>query len=159
MGARNLMRASGGFTLLEMLVAFLILGIMAAMAAPAFLSERSEPALAEAEGRVEALLRLARDSAIVSATPVTVVMDSTSSRVWLDVRGGAAGVIGDRDAADPGESLELPVSVHMQLPALRTRFSFLPTGAASGDSIVLTGPGGERRVITVDPWTGHARVH
>lgn len=158
MGTRTPMRARNGFTLLEVLVAFLILGIMAAVAAPALLSERTEPAMVEAEGRIDALFRLARDSAIVSAMPVTVVMDSMSSRVWLDVRGGTARLIGDGDTAGPGESLELPASVRMRLPSMRTRFTFLPTGAASGDSIVLEGPAGDLRIIRVNPWTGRSHV-
>src|SRR5690606_945434 len=76
-----------GFTLVELVVAFVVLAVMAAMAAPAFLaSPRPPAALDDAQGRLQALFRLARDSAVRSATPVTVVIDSASGRVWLDAR-------------------------------------------------------------------------
>lgn len=176
--------AGRGFTLLEILVTLLILGVMAGVAVPAFLAEQTELDLADAEGRIEALFRLARDSAIVSGDPVTVVMDSASTLVWLDVRGypgaepssseppsgepsvegsfGGGSTLGRASigmrAPEPGQSLDLPTTVQLEQFGARTRFTFLPTGAASGDSIVLRASTGELRVITVDPWTGHARI-
>jgi prepilin-type N-terminal cleavage/methylation domain-containing protein len=75
-----------GFTLFEMLISLLIISVMAAMAAPSFLREPEPPDLDEAQGRLEALFRMARDSAVRTATPVTVVLDSASGLVWLDAR-------------------------------------------------------------------------
>jgi prepilin-type N-terminal cleavage/methylation domain-containing protein len=76
----------GGFTLIEITVALLILTVMAAVAAPALLTHREPPPMETAQGRLEALFRMARDSAVRTATPVTVVLDSASGLVWLDAR-------------------------------------------------------------------------
>jgi prepilin-type N-terminal cleavage/methylation domain-containing protein len=75
-----------GFTLIEMLVSILILTVLAGLAGPAFLSPPKVEPMDEAQGRIEALFQLARDSAVKSATPVTVVLDSASSLVWLDAQ-------------------------------------------------------------------------
>ena len=57
-----------------------------------------------------------------------------------------------------GESLELPATVTMELYKARTSFTFAPDGSAAGDSLLLRGPGGEARLLTLDPWTGRVRV-
>lgn len=200
--------ARRGFTLLELLVTLLILGIMAAVAAPAFVGDRPPPDLVDAEGRVEALFRMARDSAVRTATPVTVVVDSVSGLVWLDARapldaqlppgwthdgalgeersppppgslagpssgtgltttgsfgggstlGRGRGTPGGARAPGQGESLDLPATVRMELFQARSHFTFLPSGAARGDSLLLRTSKGEVRMVTLDPWTGRARI-
>jgi prepilin-type N-terminal cleavage/methylation domain-containing protein len=188
------MKTRPGFTLIELTVALLILTVMAAVAAPALLNRRERPAMDDAQGRLEALFRMARDSAVRTATPVTVVLDSASGLVWFDVRtrmaaevttaqpvgalpgaglssggsfgggstlgiglGAPGGTLGRTPAN--GESLDIPASVRMQLFQTRTHFTFAPNGGALGDSIRLeSSQTGEVRLITVDPWTGRARI-
>jgi prepilin-type N-terminal cleavage/methylation domain-containing protein len=101
-----------GFTLIELTVALLVLTVMAAVAAPALLSRREPPPLEDAQGRLEALFRMARDSAVRTATPVTVVLDSASGLVWLDARTRMAaelpveaeGAVADRSALSTGSA-------------------------------------------------------
>jgi type II secretory pathway pseudopilin PulG len=169
-------------TLLEITAALLILSLAVAVAVPAFLSLGKEDDLTRATRRVETLLRLARDSAIHSGLPVTVVLDSVTGLVWVDtprrLRLGSdslsegqrspleepelemalALVGGGRvEALEPGAPIGLPRTVRLDLPRARTRFTFEPSGAALADTLVLAGALGTR-VVTVDPWTGDVRV-
>ena len=73
-----------GITLLELVVALLIISLAVAVAVPAYLDLGRQDDLARATQRVETLFRLARDSAIRSGLPVTVVIDSVAELVWMD---------------------------------------------------------------------------
>jgi general secretion pathway protein H len=143
-------RARGGFTLVEVVVVLAILAVAAAVSVPALLARAEEPPIDAATRHFEMLFRLARDSALRSAAPVTVVIDSATARVWLTARGVAA---------DPPEGtvLELPPGVRVQLGAARARFRFDAGGGAMGDSITLRGATETRR-LTLDPWRGDVVV-
>jgi hypothetical protein len=163
--------------------ALLIISLAVGVAVPAFLSlGRTDPATA-ATRRVETLFRLARDSAITSGLPVTVVIDSVTGLVWIDtprriqlgsqavsevpisvlepldpattlaLLGGEAAL----EALKPGQPLGLPEGVEMALPRARSRFTFEPTGAALADTLLLVGRFGTR-AVTIDAWTGDVRV-
>ena len=73
-----------GFTLVELTAVFGILALIAVVAVPAFRRWVQEDDLTVATRRVEALLTLARDSAIRGGAPVSIVIDSVSGMVWLD---------------------------------------------------------------------------
>jgi hypothetical protein len=164
-------------------MALTIIALAVGVAVPAFLGLGREDDRVLAVRRVETLFRLARDSAIGSGRPVTVVIDSVTQLVWVDtpprIRLGAREVSdtlasrsGEADttphlallggekaleALRPGEPLGLPEGVRMELPRARTRFAFQPTGAALADTLLLTGSFGTL-VVTVDPWTGDVRI-
>ena len=87
-------------------------------------------------------------------------IDSTTSTVWL------LGENADTAAVDtarsrrpgevtvtPGESLELPGGVEIELTRARARFRFASSGAVFADSLTLVTPS-TRRLITLHPWTG-----
>jgi type II secretion system protein H len=166
-----------GFTLIEVVVVLLILGVIASITVPAFLPPRADDELTEATARIEALFRFARDSAARSGIPVVVVIDSSTADAWVyperqahDGVGAATspsrtpprapGALQRRDLARgaAGESLELPPGVVLELSQARARFLFRPAGATYGDSVVIR-HGAAVRLITIDPWTGHAVVH
>jgi general secretion pathway protein H len=144
-------RVRRGFTLVEVIVVLAILAVAAAVSVPALRAlTADEPEIETATRRFEALFKVARDSALRAGTPVTVVIDSASGRVWLTARGVAA---------DPAEGLELelPAGVRLQLGVARARFRFTPGGGALADSVVLR-TSMETRLLTLNPWSGDVVV-
>jgi len=169
-------RGRAGFTLVEVVVVLVILSLMAAVAVPAFrrMAERDE--LTDAVGRVEMLFRLARDSAIAGGRAVTVVIDSVTGHVWLDVPRQEDVSDAAHDAYDPyapvfrmravprreeavdtGQSLDLPAGVRLEVSRARARFTFAPGGNAFADSLVLR-TNTAAVLVTADRWTGDAIV-
>jgi type II secretion system protein H len=158
------MRARGGFTLVEVFVVLIILGAMAALAAPAFRAPREDDDLTYATHQIEGLLNVARDSAVHGSAPVTLVIDSATTRAWLvgTFRDDTTSAEAEADihASDLlaglqlGDPIQLPPSVRVQLSKTRARFTFGPSGAAYADSLELRSVMGNR-LITVDPWTGN----
>lgn len=155
------MRRRRGFTLIELVVAFGIVALGTALAVPAYLRLVQDDELTRATRSVEALFRIARDSAIAGGRPVTVVVDSLTSQVWLDVaeRPGDPDEVGAGTGAAPLDvaTLGLPGTVDLAVPAARARFTFGASGQAFGDSVLLISPTG-RRVVSLDRWTGDVRV-
>jgi Tfp pilus assembly protein FimT len=159
----------GGFTLMEIVVVFVIVALATALSVPAWRRWFQEDDMTVATRRIEALFRLARDSAIRGGEPVTVVIDSVTGHVWLDaprppliadsMYAPRTTLSVERAAEESkGESLELPLSVTIELTQARARFEFAPSGAAYADSLVLKAPMG-LRLITVNPWTGDVVTH
>lgn len=157
-------RAAAGFTLLEMMVVFILVALATSLAVPAWRRWFEEDDMTVATRRIEALFRLARDSAIRSGNPVTVVIDSISGNVWLDSRKRVtpadsleapdrAVTTRSERTSEGGTSLELPATVKLELAQARARFEFSPSGAAFADSLVLRTPL-VARLITLNPWTG-----
>jgi type II secretion system protein H len=165
--------ARAGFTLIEIVVVLLIIAVATAVSVPALLPPREPGELESATSRIEALFRLARDSAGRSGMPMVVAFDSATGDARLyperevqpeheayDVALRAPGTPRRRAGGDDAgwESLELPQSVRVELPKARAHFTFRPAGAAFGDTLALR-QGGTWRIITVNPWNGHAVVH
>ncbi len=148
-----------GFTLVEVSVVLIILALMGALALPAFRAWVEEDDLSAATRQVEALFKIARDSAIRSAAPVTVWLDSASGSVWLvaarDTTEADSVTSAQRigPSRTPGEPLQLPASVQLELTKARARFRFAPSGAVFADSLTLRTAEGTR-LITLHPWTG-----
>jgi prepilin-type N-terminal cleavage/methylation domain-containing protein len=156
-----------GFTLIELIVVMLVLSAVAAVTVPAFLNAPVEDDLTIATRRMEALFRVARDSAARSGKRVSVVVDSVTGRVWFDVAGvlpteaqlPVTRTTRPSAIAEPmGEDLELPGTVSIELTAMRATFSFAPTGGVFGDSLLLVSSLGTR-VVKANPWTGDILVY
>ena len=129
---RGRVRASG-FTLLEMLVVMLLLGLLTAVAAPRF-AARTEPSLREVGRAVVAELRARRTVAMRSGRPVPAAAAS------IPLPAGFALLAGEEDDAGAAAGL-----------------FFLPDGRSTGGRMVLA-RGTDRALVTVDWLTGEVRL-
>lgn len=160
---------------MEVIVTLVVLSIAAAAAIPAFLGAPRVAEMDQAAGAFESLFRLARDSAVVTARPVLVTVDSLTGAVWMETAVSAAAgspatsTLGAGDAlrgaslvsaaGAPGRriALGLPPGVEVIAPRARATFRFSPTGAVDADSLVLRDGSGRVRSLVLDRWSGHVR--
>lgn len=148
MGRGEAISNQRGFTLLELIITLLVIALAVGLTVPAIgRSTESLRVRAEVAG-FSAMLRHARERAIVTRTPQAVVIDPAAHRV-------------SRRAGGPeGEVRETrPLSEHLTVaaeppPALTVRFE--PQGGSSGGDFRLASGGVVYRV-TVDALTGRVR--
>jgi prepilin-type N-terminal cleavage/methylation domain-containing protein len=148
MGHRAALTASRGFTLLELVVTLSILALAVGLAVPT-IARSTEAIRARADvAGFSALLRHARERAIVTRQPQAVVVDQAARRVNL-LAGGPKGVVRETRALPERLTVEADPP-----PALVVRFE--PQGGGSGGDFRLTSGGIVYRV-TVDALTGRVR--
>ena len=141
-------RNSRGFTLLELIVTLFVIMLTIGLAVPV-IGRSSDTIRARADvAGFSAVLRHARERAITSRQPYSVVIDPVQRRMTV-LAGGADGEV--------KETRTLPERVSVQAtppPALTIRFE--PEGTSSGaDYRVTTGDVVYR--VTVDPITGRVK--
>jgi len=132
-----------GYTLLEVLVVFVILAIAGAVAAPAFASLRPASRLDSATSRIVGVMQMARERALAGGVPTEAVFDATGARVWLHPR-------------DTAFAVDLPDGCHLDGPA-RSVVHFAADGPARGEAPAVV-CGAERARIVTDPLTGASTV-
>lgn len=141
-----------GFTLVEIVVVLIVLGIVAAVSVPAFAGLGAESPLASGAADVQRLLLTARERAIVLGEQTVLTYDPTTGRYEVRVsRGSGSPVLAS------GQVL-LPDGVRATRTQSPLRFTFDPQGGGSGPALTLADPAGRRLLLLVDRWTGEARV-
>ena len=142
---------SRGFTLLELIVTLFIIVLTVGLAVP-LIGRSSDAIRARADvAGFSAVLRHARERAITSRRPHSVVIDPGARKMTV-LAGGAEGAAGDVK-----ETRTLPDRVSVQAtppPALTVRFE--PEGTSSGADYRVTAGAVVYRV-TVDPITGRVK--
>ncbi|MBP7340173.1 GspH/FimT family pseudopilin [Niveispirillum sp.] len=131
-------RRQAGFTLLEMLVVLLLLGLATALVAPRL---GLGGAALDADARALSIaLSDAREQAVRTGEPVILTLDLAAPGGTLPATAGLS-VTGDA-ALMQGNT---------------ARLLFLPDGSSSGAEIRLRGKGGGERVLQLDWLTGRVR--
>lgn len=149
------MKASAGFTLMELVVVMLILGVVGAVAVPAFaVFERNEGL--EAAERLADAYREARKRATTRGTRVSVLVEgATATWALVEGEGSDLRVVARGALAGPGSELGIRmVTAGAGRAALAT---FDALGRARADRVVFTHGGGSY-TVAVDPWTSMIRV-
>ena len=135
----------GAFTLIELILTLVIVGLAASVAAPRYASALSRYRLDMAAGRVAADLRRAGEHANASSTPVDVTFDLAAGRIT------AAGLPSLRDhSRDQVTDLTVePYGVSITSAAFegRTSVGFDGFGQPRAGGAVVLGRNGQSRTI------------
>jgi len=138
-----------GFTLAEIVVVLALLGIMAAVAVPAFTRLDPEDDATRGAADVVRVLHAARRMALERAVAATVVVDPTDGHYWVS--------LGDSTGDSDSGVFAFAAGVTLLGPVPRARFVFQPNGTVVGDSLFLRGPA-RTAVVTMDRWTGDVEI-
>jgi prepilin-type N-terminal cleavage/methylation domain-containing protein len=132
-----------GFSLVELVVVLLLLGMTAALSAPALMSALDRDETHASVRAVRTLLEDSRSLALERGTRVDLVIDAGDARYWV--------MAGD-DSATTGR-LALNTDTRLQSRRDRVHFMWDARAASWIDTLhVTTGTG--RTMLTVDPWSG-----
>lgn len=142
-----------GFTLIELVVVILLLGIVAGVSVPALARRGEDDALAAAAGDVVGLLGRARRTALERGRSVTLALDPASGRYQVRLTGESGDVVAEGTLALAG-GVQLEAG---HTGAAWVHVVFSPLGAAEGGPVIVR-RGGRAAVVALDRWTGEASV-
>ena len=144
-------RRRSGFTLLEMVLVLLIMGIVFAMVIPSIGSLGHDPEEGMSWKELATLLRSSRVLALENAVTVKLVLDPETGYYQIDSTGarGAGSVMSGQ--------LTVGMNADLRSDSARARFAFRPDGSAFGDSLILSSSGYVTK-ISLDPFTGEVKI-
>jgi prepilin-type N-terminal cleavage/methylation domain-containing protein len=132
-----------GMTIIELVVVISLMAIIAGVSAPA-LASFGQPRNASALDVVVALLRRSRATAIQRSTAVSVTIDATTARYWVD-------------PPDTTAVLSLPPQATLSARSARVHFRFAPDGQVVSDEPLFVRDVAGVTPVLIDAWTGEVR--
>lgn len=161
-----------GFTLLELLVVLLLVGLVSALVVPRMLASLPGVQLKSAARAVAASLRYARSQAVFQTTPYVAAFDGARARLVVEpvAVAGAAPEWGEEPATRGGPEgrrvYELPTGVEVEVlggevaadGTETARVLFFPRGDSTGGRVVLRDPRQREYAIIIDPITGIVEI-
>ena len=140
-----------GFTLLELVVVLVIVGLLTAVSVPRIGDRAEENPASAAASQVVGLLRSARTIALSRAEAVTVRVDPASRAFAVSVERGDSVQEVSRGA------LAIPREVTLAADTSRAGFRFAANGAARSETLYVRSSGATA-AVWVDRWTGAPHV-
>jgi general secretion pathway protein H len=164
--------ASGGFSLFELLVVILIIGLISALVTPRMTASLPGVKLKSAARAVAASLRYARSRAVSESRPYIALFDGTQKRLAVEpveTRLDAVGSNDIRKILDMSElqnAYEFPDEIQFDVEDTRDAdegadlvpIFFFPGGDSTGAKIVLRNLRRKQYTITVDTITGRVKI-
>ena len=148
------MKRNGGLTLIELMIVLALLAIIASVALPTFLSQRSETKLRDVVSMIRGDLEMARSRAVRENAPVPILIRADGYSIFID--NGSGGGIAENWVRDGGEQLLysrlLPDGIRIDLSQVtfdstRTRFNGKGYTENSGAMVIINSEG---KSITLD---------
>lgn len=169
-------RKSGGFTLLELIVVLIIIGISSALVVPRFLGGMESLDVRAASGKVAASLRYARSQAVSQRVPYTAIFNLEQDRLTIissrvdEAEKGDATDEGEA-AGRPGGRYDLPEGIFFKRVEAGDAYSkggedneesfrivFYPSGSSDGGEIAVANNRGRRYIVSIDVITGSVEL-
>ena len=159
-------RSSRAFTLLEIMIVVVIMGMMAAIGLPSIINVLRENGMRKAVSNLQDVCFTARQDAIVSGHTTSVVFYPQQGRFGLGNVAAKAGVTKTNVHTGKVTASTLPKGIQFAMLDIYhkdyaespwARVFFYPNGTADGTVIVLTGRGQQKK-ITIDYVTGSPKV-
>lgn len=168
-------RMTDGFTLLELIIVLIIIGISSALVVPRFIGGMGGLDLKAASGKVAASLRYARSQAVAQKKSYAVVFDLEQNR--LTIRSESGGETEESDTVDEGTAgnsqkkrYNLPEGIFFRRVAEEGEryveeddtesftIGFYSSGASDGGEIAIINDRERRYIVTIDVITGSVRL-
>ena len=125
------MRRQSGFTLLELVIVIVVLGILAALAIPRFISLQREARIAV----IDSLFNSIRSGSNVIYAKSAAIGESDNATDSVDIDGpGPGGLIGTNYGYPQAEQADL----NLLFDNLSARYSFTGGGAGPGSTVTIT---------------------
>ncbi len=157
-----------GFTLVELLVAMVILVIVMAAAAPSFVQMQREASLRAGTRAIMATLNYARSTAASRAVQTRVYFDLEAKQFWMSVQQideegrPTADFIPERTSLGQRFTLARVVEMAVQAEDMGNRdelyVTFYPDGHADALQVDLRDDAGRQKAIAVEPVTGRVEM-
>lgn len=155
------MKRNSGFTMIEMMIVVVVIGIVAAMAAPSFLGYMPKLRVKSAARGIVSAMRLARSKAVSERRPYGVVFNLTDNSVtaFADTDSPSSFTYSSSDSTTSTDTLNADIQLS-SCTYNNNCVIFSSTGAAStsGDLQLVTKDGSILMSISLLASTGRVRL-